>query len=234
MSIACKPVAVALALSLFAASAAWADNLCQVTFSQAGVKLEPVMRGPWAMVQLEKAPFEVSVSPAQCSPLIATLTNQATIVEVSKLPERVFAGDGYGMAGAPEDADVLHWPSRAEIRSSLRELTTDWKEIEAYKAEASRLGYELPVVRTFGSGLVFRATPDSTTASFRRLSQAIPLSQVMSGLTLPAVIYLNEKDLLKPSWQDAVAPYHLRRPYRVLFVFDASQPAPPHAAVNEK
>lgn len=233
MSLLSRLGALAVVASCCAPLAVRADNECQVTFVQDGAKLQPVMMGRWSLIHLDKAPFEVNVAPAECRPLIATLTTQALVNEVASWPDRVFSPDGFGYASAPEDDDLLNWPSRPAIRTSLREITSDWNTIDVYKAESARLGYELPVVNAFGSAMVFKEADASMTASFRRLTKAIPLSPSMPKLQLPAVIYLNEKDLLKPSWSGALALHHLRRPYRVLFSFESKHLAQRYAEMDE-
>lgn len=212
----CKPL---LLILFFCAQAAKADNLCEVSFIQNNAELKPEMKSGWAVINLQKMPFDLVISPKECATTFATLTHPTPIAQLVQLPEVVFAGTGYGYAGSVEDADVLHWPSRPNILTTLREITSDWKDIDAYKAEEKLLGYQLPVIQTFGSGWVFNLAGDKAVASFRRLTQAAALNAQMPNIQLPAVAYLNIKDLLKPTYHNATAAYQLIKPYKIIFVF---------------
>jgi hypothetical protein len=197
-----------------------AETDCKVDFIQGEVKVQAVKAGGWNLISLAKKPFQISISPPECRPSLATLQGHALLEEISTLPELVFAHDGTGFAGRSEDADVLHWPSRTPIKIQLKEISTDWAVVDTFKAESNRLRYQLQPIQAWGSASVFQVGLKGSSASFRRLTQQIDLNSEMPSITLPAVIYLKVKDLMKPTWFDAVAPYYLVQPYKVLFTFN--------------
>ncbi|MGQ2979198.1 MAG: hypothetical protein ACT6Q9_05815 [Polaromonas sp.] len=192
---------------------------CTVDFFQADVRLHPVQEGDWHVVRLAKAPFKISVSPPECQPLLATLPTPLLAFEVAQFSALVFGPNGHGFAASPESADILHWPSRMPIRTTLKDISQSWAVIDTYKAEADRLGYPPQPVLAWGAAFVFQEGAKQRVASFRRLTESVALDSALADGNLPAVIYLNIKELMKPTWHNAVAPFHLLKPYKVIFEF---------------
>jgi len=199
---------------------AQSEPTCEVRFTQNGATLEPVQVGRWALLVVGKAPFEMSVKPASCSPLMATLMSQSSVSEVANLTDVVFTSRGHGYAATDDMSDILHWASREPIRTTLDEMSSDWAFMDTYKAESTRLGYKPQPILAWGSGWPFHPHEGGARASFRRLTADIPLAPAMPHVQLPVVIYLTVKELMKPTWHNAQAPWSLSRPYRVVFSFN--------------
>ncbi len=200
------------------------DQTCQVRFTQNGATLEPVQAGRWEILRVAKAPFEISVKPASCRPVIAALTSLASISEVASLTDVVFTGSGHGYAATEDMSDILYWASREPITTKLEEMSSEWAFIDTYRAESGRLGYKPQPVLAWGSGWPFRPDEGGSRAAFRRLTENIPLAPNMPDVNLPVVIYLTVKELMKPTWHNAQAPWSLSRPYRVVLSFNQVLP----------
>lgn len=199
---------------------AQADTVCELSFTQNGVKLMPETKGRWLTLRLAKAPFELQARPADCYPVMATLMSAQAVAEASGLTEIVFSGTGDSYAASEEQKDILHWASREPIVTTLAELTSEWSVIDTYKAESERLGYSPRPVRAWGSAWPFQLDANGRVAKFRRLTAQIALSPEMPSVQLPVIVYLPVKDLMKPTWHNAIASWRLRRPYRIVFVFN--------------
>lgn len=196
-----------------------AEEACTVRFYQDDNEILPVAVGIWQAVTLRKAAFHLSITPASCAYLIATLADSPSIAEVERFTPLVFAGTGNAVAASPEDADILHWPSRTPIRTTLSEQTQDWRVLDAFKQETTMLGYEPQVVQAWGSAFPLQSADDRVTANFKRLTPSVRLDGRMPNIDLPGIVYLKRKELLKPSWHGAFAPWLLLEPYRVLYLF---------------
>lgn len=202
-----------------AATPAFANGACSVEFWQDGTEIRITTLNGWRLVELKKAPFQLKIFPAKCAFLVATLTDAHSIADAESLTPVVFAGAGTAGAASPEDSDILNWPSRAPIRSSLKEQGYNWQVLDAYKQESDVLGFSPQVIQAWGSAWPLKPIDDVVVATFNRLTKTVPLDPKMPSFTLPGVIYLKKKELLKPTWEGAQAMLFLLEPYRVLYVF---------------
>lgn len=116
--------------------------------------------------------------------------------------------------------DILEWRSRSPIRTELTALSSDPAVMDTYKMESDRLGYKPQPVMAWGAAIPFRDGKLENVATFRRLTKTVFLRPDMPNVRLPAVIYMSVKDLMKPTWFDAVALWHLVKPYKILFAFE--------------
>lgn len=213
------PAVLALLTWMGTFSALAAEEACTVRFYQDDKEVLPVAVRNWQAVMLRKSAFQLSITPASCAYLVATLADSSSIAEAERFTPLVFAGMGTAVAASPEDADILHWPSRTPIRTTLKEQTQDWRVLDTFKQETKTLGYEPQVVQAWGSAFPLQPADDRVTANFNRLTPSMRLDGNMPDVNLPGIIYLKRKELLKPSWHGASAPWLLLEPYRVLYLF---------------
>lgn len=206
-------------LCWFATTPGLANATCSVEFQQDGEGIQTSMRQGWHVVELKKAPFRLRISPGKCGFLVATLVDTQSIAEAEKLTPIVFAGAGTAGAALPADGDILNWPSRTPIHSSLKEQGYGWQVLDVYKQESALLGFAPQVIQAWGSAWPLKPVEDSVVADFNRLTSTIPLDATMPIRTLPGIIYLKKKELLKPAWEGAQPTLYLLEPYRVLYVF---------------
>ena len=200
-------------------SVVWAQVTCAVTVKQRGAVVSAAALNGWSVYVLKKEPFELVVSPTNCTPVFATLPDTSTATEVASMPAVVWTGSGYAYATSPGDEDVLNWPSRAGIKLPPEEFGDDWTVRETYEAETKRLGYKPTPIRSWGVAAIFKDEVDFSIARFARLTQTRAIDTSIGNLSLPAVIYTRVKDLMKPTWHNAVATTYLASPYRIVFQF---------------
>ena len=186
-----------LVLFVLIATPAFAQLECKFKVSQDGDEVSATTTGKTINYKLKANSFKVEVSPAECEPTMALVT-QHHLEYILQTP-LVFSPSGVFMAGSPDEIDILGNQGGDNPRTTLSEILSSTNESawakQEYDSFCESLKYCPTPTLAFSTAWPFL---DPTTkefrgfAEFKRFTKFRPMSGA-SGKVLLAVVYTRWK-----------------------------------------
>jgi hypothetical protein len=193
---------------------------CRIQLVQAGRTLSPVAISNGWKYTLKAEPFQLTVSPAECRPKMATPASAAVLRKVFQRP-LVYGSIGFVMAQSPQQSGDLMFPVQDHFSNELMQ-PPDSKGFQGrqFQEFCRQLGYCPSTYPDAATGVNFENRPDGTgeVARYRQLKSGQPLS-AGRGKTLTNIMYTRWKDL--PNQYPMADPVNfLLQPHVIAFTFE--------------
>ena len=188
------------------------QTLCQIKVFQDQVEITSTGFGTILSFILKPAEFQIEVSPASCSPTIATIPNAEIAKQIAEKPIIYAARWTYVMAAYPEDSDKLLWWTRAAFEPELREPPNPNSfDGTQYQNLCEELKFCPNVYPIFSSGRPFTdtVTGSKSVANFKRLDAKSTFEDA-KGKRILSVIYT--------LWRSLPSEYPMADPRALLFL----------------
>jgi hypothetical protein len=180
-------------LAILLSSMSFAKNECTLKIVQNQTEIPPSSINGWEHFKLKKDAFDIVVTPDDCDPILATLTNLRLIQIVHKLPQYVISSKGYGYAHNPDNLDVLECPSRENIVMSASDIADEGRnrdKTDVYEQAEELLQTKSVVdIKSYGCAAIFESLDGKHVAKIKRMTPSMRLNATMPSGKIALVIY---------------------------------------------
>lgn len=197
------------------ASQSSSENLdhitCQIKVFQNNREVLSSTATPSLTFILKPKEFQLEVSPAACSPTIATIPNAAVAKQIGEKPLIYSQRIAYTYAATPSESDILLWWARTEFAPEFRK-PPDQNTFAGrqYLNLCKELKYCPNVYPTYSSGHPFIRSDSGSkaVATFKRLDNTKAIEDA-KGKYILSVIYT--------LWRSLPSEYPMADPEKLLF-----------------
>lgn len=194
-----------------ASCAAWGQAPCQIKVIQRQQEVPSSMPGQVLSFELRPEPFQLEVSPAACSPTIATIPDVSIARAIGAKPLLYASRWAYLTVAGPEAADrLLWWAGRDVDATFLQPPKPDTFSGKQYLKLCEELTYCPNLYPPFSSGHPFvqSETGAKSVATFKRLDDKYTLADAQGKAFLNVIYTL---------WRALPSEYPMEDPIPLLF-----------------